>query len=238
MEYAVRKFPVSFRRRLRPNTPRDDFMSTSNDLESSEFPSPSEFVDLIQRVRTGDSEAATEVVRRFEPQIRLKIRAWMRLRGPEYRRVFDSMDVCQPVLANFFARASAGQFDLDKPDQLLGLLLTMARNELNQQARWHRAQRRDIRRDREFSVQTEGLGPLINQTPSRHAAGAELLREFQGRLSEEERRIAELRAHGSDWAAVAAEVGGTPEGRRKQLARALDRVAQELGFASSDDHTP
>ena len=45
-----------------------------------------------------------------------------------------------------------------------------------------------------------------------------------------DKAIADLRAKGSDWAAVAAELGGTPEARRKQLARAVARVEQELGF--------
>jgi RNA polymerase sigma-70 factor (ECF subfamily) len=53
---------------------------------------------------------------------------------------------------------------------------------------------------------------------------------FRERLSDEERRIADLRASGCDWASVAAELGGTAEGRRKQLARAVVRVEQDLGL--------
>ena len=49
-----------------------------------------------------------------------------------------------------------------------------------------------------------------------------------------ERRVADLRGQGRDWAAVAAELGGTAEARRKQLARALDRVAAELGLDDGD----
>ena len=42
--------------------------------------------------------------------------------------------------------------------------------------------------------------------------------------------MADLRGQGRTWAEVAAELGGTPDGRRKQLTRALDRVARELGL--------
>ena len=49
-------------------------------------------------------------------------------------------------------------------------------------------------------------------------------------LSEEELQVADLRSRGHDWASVARELGGTPEGRRKQLARAIQRVNCELGF--------
>jgi hypothetical protein len=56
----------------------------------------------------------------------------------------------------------------------------------------------------------------------------ELLREFRQRLTEEERGLAERRAGGAAWADIAAELGGTAQGRRKQLERALDRVWREL----------
>ena len=53
---------------------------------------------------------------------------------------------------------------------------------------------------------------------------------FREGLNEEERQIADLRSQGLDWAGVAAQLGGTPQARRMQLARAVDRVARELGL--------
>jgi RNA polymerase sigma-70 factor (ECF subfamily) len=38
------------------------------------------------------------------------------------------MDICQSVLASFFVRAAVGQFELDRPEPLVGLLIGMARN--------------------------------------------------------------------------------------------------------------
>jgi len=67
-------------------------------------------------------------------------------------------------------------------------------------------------------------------SPSDLVAGQELLREFRSRLSEEERQLADRRAQGGEWTAIAAELGGTPEGCRKQLTRAIDRVLQQLGL--------
>jgi hypothetical protein len=57
-----------------------------------------------------------------------------------------------------------------------------------------------------------------------------LLAAVRLRLTEEERHLAERRAEGAAWAAIAAELGGTPDGRRMQLTRALDRVERELGL--------
>jgi RNA polymerase sigma-70 factor (ECF subfamily) len=58
-------------------------------------------------------------------------------------RLFDSMDVCQSVLVSFFLRAAAGQYDLERPEQLVRLLITMTRNKLASAARQHHRQRRD-----------------------------------------------------------------------------------------------
>src|SRR5947209_8199835 len=91
------------------------------------------FLELIVRVRSGDPEAAVELVRCYEPAVRRVVR--LQLRDRRLRRVLDSMDVCQSVLASFFIRAAAGQFDLDHPGQLLRLLVIMARNKLATYAR-------------------------------------------------------------------------------------------------------
>jgi hypothetical protein len=59
-------------------------------------------------------------------------------------------------------------------------------------------------------------------------AGRELLEEFRRRLSEEERALVDLRAQGFEWPEIAAKLGGTPQARRKQFARAVDRVEEQL----------
>jgi RNA polymerase sigma-70 factor (ECF subfamily) len=188
------------------------------------------FQELIRRVRAGDDEAAEELVRQYEPEIRREIR--VRLTDPGLRRVVDSMDICQSVLGNFFARAALGQFELDEPRQLLKLLVTMARNRLTDWARQQHAERRDQRR--EVSLDSEmdaGSEPLAHDpSPSQVVAGRELLEQVRARLSEDERRIADQRAAGLDWRQIAAERGESGEALRKRLARALDRIAGELGL--------
>jgi RNA polymerase sigma-70 factor (ECF subfamily) len=196
--------------------------------DMSEPLAAAEHADFIARIRAGDEQAAAELVRRYEPEIRLEVRTWLRLRDPRLRRVFDSMDVCQSVLANFFLRVAAGDFDLERPEQLAAVLAGIARNKLSEHVRHHQRQRRDVRR-------VEGTGPEAlavpaAETPSEWVAGKELLVEFRRRLSDQEKKLADLRAAGQDWAAIAAAVGGTPEGCRKQLSRAVERVERELGL--------
>jgi ECF sigma factor len=184
------------------------------------------FTGFIQRIRAGDEGAAEELVRQFEPVIRLEVRR--RLSDPRLYRVFDSMDICQSVLASFFVRAASGQYEIDRPEHLLRLLVAMTRNKLAFQTRRHHYARRDNRRVIEGgqALDTVVQGPA----PDRVVEGQDLLREVRRRLSAEECRMADLRSEGRTWPEVAAAVGGTPEARRMQLARALDRASRWLGL--------
>jgi RNA polymerase sigma-70 factor (ECF subfamily) len=190
-----------------------------------------DFSDFLCRVRAGDEVAASELIRHYEPVIRREIR--MRLHDPSLYRVMDSMDICQSVMKSFFVRAACGQFELNEPGQLLRLLVGMTRNKVAFAARKQRAQKRDRRKRAAQGVEELEIAGR-DATPSRIAAGKELLVMVRDELTDEERRLADLRATGAEWAAIAAELGGTPDGRRVQLARALDRVFRELHL--EDDH--
>jgi RNA polymerase sigma-70 factor (ECF subfamily) len=199
------------------------------------------FQDLIRRVRAGDEQAATELVRRYEPAIRRAAR--VRLVDTRLNRLLDSMDICQSVLASFFVRTALGQYELETPDQLLRLLATMTRNKLANQAKGLRAARRDFRRvkaqddtagdeDSSDMGRIEGLagsGP----TPSRVIAARELLEEARRRFSPDEFLLLKRREQGHEWAEIATELGSSPEAIRKRLTRAIDRVAHELELDQS-----
>jgi RNA polymerase sigma-70 factor (ECF subfamily) len=183
------------------------------------------FADFIRRIRAGDDRAAQELVERYEPVIRREVR--LRLRDPRLNSQFDWTDVCQSVLASFFVRAASGQYELDEPGQLLKLLVAMTRNKVANQARRHRAARRDYRLESHDPADLEGRA-IAQPSPSRMVAGRELLEEFRRRLSEEERAMADLRAQGCEWPEIAARLGGTAQARRKQFIRAVDRVEEQV----------
>src|SRR3954471_6797859 len=157
-------------------------------------PDPS-FDELIRRVGGGDEEAAAQLVRDFEPVVRRVLRA--RLRDGRARSEFDSMDICQSVLATFFVRAAAGQYDLKEPDDLIKLLLTMTRNKVAEKMRRQHRLRRDSRRTVGGVEELDPAGR--DPTPSCVVAGKELLEQARQRLSEEERHLVELRGRGLSW---------------------------------------
>jgi RNA polymerase sigma factor (sigma-70 family) len=191
------------------------------------------FGDFVRRIRAGDDQAAQELVARYEPIIRREVR--LRLKDPRLQSRFDWTDVCQSVMASFFLRAAAGEYDLEDPSQLLKLLVVMTRHKLANQARRHRAARRDYRRlEAHDPADLEGRA-ISALSPSRMVAGRELLEEFRRRLSVEERELADLRAQGCEWPEIAAKLGGTAAARRKQFARAVDRVEQEIERSRSSN---
>ncbi len=189
----------------------------------SEF---STFLQLIQRAQEHDEQAAAELMLRYEPAVRRAVR--LRLYDAQMRRVFDSIDICQSVMGNFFDRLARGQFPLETPAQLVKLLVTMANNKLTDHVRRQKAKRRNPQHLVDFGVENEDYiapGP----TPSREVELRELVDLVRQRLTVEEQRLLELRNDGCEWNEIAEQRGGTPEALRKKLARALERVQNEIG---------
>jgi RNA polymerase sigma-70 factor (ECF subfamily) len=187
---------------------------------------------LLERIRSGDQQAATELVRRYEPALRRTIR--LRLRDRHLRRRLDSSDVCQSVLVRFLQRIAAGQYDLHTPEDVLKLLATMARNQVVNEALHQQAAKRDYRRQAD-SPETNSDLAARGSSPSQHVAAEELLSKARDLISPAEWRLLELRKEGREWAQIAHLLGGTAEGLRKQLARAVARVTEALGVVKLPD---
>ena len=185
------------------------------------MPEPTSFTEFLRRIRAGDQQAAAELVRRYEPLIRRVVR--QRLEDQRLCRLFDSMDVCQSVLASFFVRAALGQYELRNPDDLLKLLATMARNKVVDRTR-----RADVDRRVPEEALPEEAQVAPGASPSQQVALHDLVEEARRRLSPDERRVLELRQQGLEWAEVAAQVGGSPEALRKRFTRAVEQVAEQM----------
>jgi RNA polymerase sigma-70 factor (ECF subfamily) len=186
------------------------------------------FAELLHRVRDGDQQAAAELVRHYEASVRRVAR--IQMRDPRLRRCLDSMDICQSVFSSFFQRVYLGHYELKTPEDLCKLLATMARNKVIAQVRRPHVNRRQECQPRgeEDESGTEPAAP--DASPARQAEARDLLEAVRGRLTEEERWLAEQRAPGRPGAEVAAERHGSAEALRKKHDRALQRVAQELGL--------
>lgn len=187
-------------------------------------PESTSFNILMRRLQSGDSDAASELVRQYEPEVRRFVR--FRLFTSNLRRIVDSVDVSQSVLGRFFVQLEAGEISVHNHEQLRRLLLVMTRNQLFDVARRQKAQKRDVGKivTGEFDMVADSA-----DSPSQQIAEAELLDLVQARLSDYERRIVAERLSERPWDEIAAELGSTAEAVRKQMTRAIDRAAKELG---------
>ena len=192
-----------------------------------------DFAEFIRRIRSGDETAAAELLHHYEQELRTFAR--VRLSDPRLRRVLDSMDVCQSILANFFARAVDGQFNLETPQDLMKLLTKMVENKVYDHARAQKRQKRDTQRLSPQSI--DELDPAgSDETPSTIVSTRELLDKIRGRLTEDVLLISDLRRDGQTWDTIAATTGEPAEALRKRFARAINSVLAELGLPNSLGH--
>lgn len=180
----------------------------------------------MTRLRRGESDAAWKLIELYEPQIRRAVR--VRIQDVQLRKVIDSLDICQTVFANFFVRAASGEYELDHPKELIALLVTMARNRVND---WYRKEKgRDGKRPPTLEM-TEDQ-PLADQhaAHTKQVEASDLLTHVRRQLTAEERRIIDLRSAGKSWIQIADSEDISADGARMRLRRALDRIIQNLGL--------
>src|SRR5438270_7784552 len=152
-------------------------------METAPMLDPIAFTTFVERLRAGDEQAAAELVRQYEPLIRREVR--LHLEDRHLSRLFDSLDISQAVLLSFFVRSAAGQYDLERPEQLLNLLVAMTRNKLASAARREHRQRRDQRRIAQAETGDLDLVATRGSSPSDQVAAKELLEQFRQGLSPE-----------------------------------------------------
>jgi RNA polymerase sigma-70 factor (ECF subfamily) len=103
------------------------------------MPTDDSFADIMGRLRTGDEDAAAQVVRRFTHRLIALARNQLDSR---VRQKVDPEDVLQSVYKSFFARHAQGQLSFAGWDGLWALLALITVRKCGRCARWfHRAQR-------------------------------------------------------------------------------------------------
>jgi len=211
--------------------PREPVGVPANDTPVKGTEMGNDLTELLQRVRLGDEHASVEIIRRYESAVRVAVRT--RLTDPRLRRQFDSLDVCQSVLASFFFRLTAGAYDLHAPEQLLALLRKMAQNKLGARTRDQFRHRRNVGRLSHIAVEQVRL-ESSEPEPSRQVLTQELLDRALGMMTPEIRAIAVRRMEGELWPRIARAMGGTPDARRKQFERAVNPIADTLNVHASE----
>ena len=98
---------------------------------------------LIQRLKAGQSSAATALYMRYAQQLRGLA---MKQTSPGLASRIDPDDVVQSVFRTFFRRVVSDQYDVPRGEDLWNLFLVMTLNKVRNSAAHHTAAKRDVRK--------------------------------------------------------------------------------------------
>jgi RNA polymerase sigma factor (sigma-70 family) len=178
-----------------------------------------DFHDLIRRVRAGDEDAASRLVKQFEPFIRRVIRFRMKQQGDRLRPELDSADVCQSVFKSLFEGLKEGRFELVRSDDLLKLLRGIIRLKIATKARKMSVTLREVLNG---DVHDNRVDPRPG--PEKSVDDDDLSEVILQQFTDDELEILNRRLDDQPWDAIAQAMGASSEALRKRLARACERV--------------
>lgn len=180
--------------------------------------------DLVRRLRQRDPDAISELVLRYEDDIRRIAR--VRLARFGLRHIVDSEDIAQSVFGRFLMRLQSGDLEFESPEKILHFLAVIAANRINTHAR------RERLRAKPPSGVSNGEPPdAADPRPGadRVVSTREELAWWLNALEAEDRELLQSRLEGKPWAELAAERGTGADALRKRLSRALDELGARLG---------
>jgi RNA polymerase sigma-70 factor (ECF subfamily) len=193
------------------------------------MPPAKPFEALMDRLRAGDNEATTKVFNRFAGQVLALARRQLH---SAMRSKIDPEDVLQSVFRSFFTRQRDGRFTIENWNSLWGILMVMTLRKCGRRAQYHRAGRRDARREVSWSRKLEDTGDAAvfdrEPTPSQAAMLVELVGSLMRSLPEDDREILSLHLQGCTIAEIKALTGRAMRTIRRILER-VRRRAREMG---------
>lgn len=183
-----------------------------------------DFAALLARAGQGDEAALGELVRQYEPKVRIVARV---LLGPALRPYLDSVDLVQSVHKSVVTGLRDQRFGLTKPDDLIGLAITILRRKAAKH--W-----RHLQRQRRLSgVNAADGGDLTGVLTALSCPGTDPAAEAQFRdqvdhlcthLDESERQILDQRLEGYTPAEIADRMGVNRVALRVRLTRLRQRL--------------
>jgi RNA polymerase sigma-70 factor (ECF subfamily) len=172
---------------------------------------------LLDRLCTGDADAAAQVFRTYEPFLRLVVRRHL----PERLRAkLDSADVVQSVWADVVHGFRTAGWRFDSPAQLRAFLIKAARNRLSDHLRHNHAAL-----ERERHLGETGLGPSLparQPRPSEIAQAGDVWDKLLALCPPDHHDVLRLRRQGLRLGEIAARTG-LHEGSVRRILRKLAR---------------
>ncbi len=204
---------------------KDDLPEHPDDARANDPNSQS--MDLLDRVRAGDDQAATELFERYVAQLLPLVRRRM---SSKLTRRIDPEDVVQSAYRSFFRLLNEEQrVVLRRAGDLWRLLVGITVNKCRQQIEWHTAGKRAIYQEDELQSPTQStpLAPeAVAQAPSPEEAATlvDEVEQLSACLDERTRTVLELRLGGMSIPEIAEQIGRTERTVRRLLVTIRDQL--------------
>lgn len=194
---------------------------------------PNSLGSMLQRLKSGDESAASEILERYESQVRLVVRRFL---PRVLRSRFDSQDIMQSVWRSFFLKLRTGQppSSPDQPGggdggqefqnagQLFEFLSRMARNKVIDQYRRETSQKADVHRQRALhGDKGENLDPPSScESPAEVAEAADELSHWRSLIPADRQELIDMKADGMSTREIGVKLGISE--------RTVQRVLEDL----------
>jgi RNA polymerase sigma-70 factor, ECF subfamily len=180
---------------------------------------------LLQRLRQGSQDAATQLYLRYVHRLRALTHAKC---SAELARQVDAEDIVQSIFGSFFRGASQGYYEVPAGEELWKLFLVIALNKIRAKGNYHRAAKRDAR----LTVHGEGLE---DQPAARGKEGDDdlaflrlTIAEALDRLPPQHKQMVTLRIEGYEVAEIARQTGRSHRTVERILQQARERLTELL----------
>jgi RNA polymerase sigma factor (sigma-70 family) len=186
------------------------------------------FLDLLQRLESGDTEAAAIL---FDRYARRLIGLARRRLHERVRPKADADDVVNSVIRTFCRRAAERPFDLDGPDSLWALLVEITLRKCGRWNRHFRTRKRDIRRERtppplsDSDCDHEPLDTAAPR-PEDEAVLREMVEHLLGDLDDRAREVCEMRLQGYEIEEIAVAMKCSTATINRKIKMIKDRMKQ------------
>jgi RNA polymerase sigma factor (sigma-70 family) len=196
----------------------------------SSTPADSSLEVLLEKLRQGDTAAASELFHTYEPTLRMVVRRQL---SANLRAKFDSVDIVQSVWADVLHRFRYASWKFKDADHLRGFLVTAARNRFIDRYRQHRAA---LEREQSLAANSgEAAIPCHQPRPSEEAQANDLWHQMLDLCPAQHHELLELKRQGLPLAEIAQRTGLHESSVRRIIYDLARKLAFKQGNSSSDD---
>jgi len=190
------------------------------------MPMDESFAALVSQLQVGDDAAARRVWDRFVRRLVGLARNHLDAR---VRRKVDPEEVVQSVFRSFFLRQAEGKFELADWDGLWGLLALITVRKCGRVARHFRGPVHDVGKEVPRGTDSAPDWEAVAHEPTAEEALelSETLERLMQQLSDQDRRILELRLQEYKVSDIGEQIGRTEftvEGRLKKIRNRLQAI--------------